>query len=177
MRLKLNKVSEDLEELLDELERYGFSELPKGKIPSIDKSRVFASTDGDIATILKVNDSYSLVYRDIKPVDKGAGKREYRVNIDGKSISCHLIVGLTYPSFCGIYAKGKTEWHHIDGNHLNNACVNLISLTKKEHKLVHSLMNISEGMKDKVIKHLQEHIAFNNEISVERLEELIYEEV
>lgn len=169
----INKLSPSLEDLEEELKANGFEKMPDNVIPTITKSRVYVSVEGKVATILKRKRNYSLVYRDIKPIYKGAGKTEYRVSIDGRTHALHKLVAITYPSFCGKWSP-ELDIHHIDCNHLNCQAENLICITKELHKKVHYILEVAAYREAQLKVYLDEHITYNNEVSEERLEEIIH---
>lgn len=169
----INKISEDLEDLVTELKCSGFSIVPD-KIPTITKTLPWVSLNGDVATIRKRGKDYVLTYRNIKPIYKGNGKYEYRVTIDGNTHAVHKLLAITYPAFTGCWTKDM-DIHHIDGNHLNNAVTNLICLEKDVHQEVHYLLKTDA--RERVIEYLKRHITYDNIVTLKDLEELKYGEV
>lgn len=172
-----NRFSEDLNSLIAELTLRGYKELEnRGKLGII-YTHVYASVDGNIATInLRNNGRFELRYRQISPSPKGNNKLEYRVTIEGKTHSVHKIMVLTFPEFTGQWKDG-VDIHHLDCNHLNNRATNLICLTKDVHNKIHSLLDNAydiDDMLSRIHTYLFECSINEEEITVEGLEELIY---
>lgn len=172
-----NRFSEDLNSLVAELTLRGFKELQSRAKLGISYTYVFASVDGDIATInLRNNGKFELRYRQISPSQKGGNKLEYRVTIEGKTHSVHKIMALTFPEFIGEWKEG-VDIHHLDCNHLNNRATNLICLTRDVHNKIHSLLDNAADIDDmlsRIHTYLFECSINEEEITVEGLEELIY---
>ena len=172
-----NRFSEDLNSLIAELTLRGYKELENRATLGISYTYVYASVDGEIATInLRNNGKFELRYRQIKPVSKGGNKTEYRVYIEGKTHSVHKIMALTFPEFIGEWKEG-VDIHHLDGNHLNNRATNLICLTKDVHNKLHSLLDNAydiDDMLSRIHTYLFQCTVNDEEITVEGLEELVY---
>lgn len=149
LSMKVIKDSE-LENLLNLLTKNNYRELTSNLIWHKENTRIFASKQGTIATIKEKNGIYTLTFRDTAPGVKSRtskkDKLEYKVCIDKVTHSVHKLVALTYPEYARVYKEGY-EVHHIDGNHLNNNCKNLIWLPSNAHKKVHEL--ISKGIDNK----------------------------
>lgn len=149
LSMKVAKDSE-LGNLLDLLTKNNYRELTSPLIWHKERTRIFASKQGTIATIKEKNGIYTLTFRDTAPGVKSRtskkDKLEYKVCIDKVTHSVHKLVALTYPEYAGVHKEGY-EVHHIDGNHLNNNCKNLIWLSSDAHKKVHEL--ISKGIDNK----------------------------
>lgn len=149
LSMKVAKDSE-LGNLLDLLTKNNYRELTSPLIWHKERTRIFASKQGTIATIKEKNGIYTLTFRDTAPGVKSRtskkDKLEYKVCIDKVTHSVHKLVALTYPEYAGVHREGY-EVHHIDGNHLNNNCKNLIWLSSEAHKKVHEL--ISKGIDNK----------------------------
>lgn len=58
-------------------------------------------------------------------------------NIKGKSYKLSILVAMAFPDICGKWFEG-CEVHHIDHNPSNNKPDNLIVLSQKEHRELHS---------------------------------------
>lgn len=146
LSMKVVKDSE-LGNLLNLLTKNNYRELTSNLIWHKESTRIFASKQGTIATIKERNGIYTLTFRDTAPGVKSKtstrDKLEYKVCIDKVTHSVHKLVALTYPEYAGVHKEGY-EVHHIDGNHLNNNCKNLIWLPSDAHKKVHEL--ISKGI-------------------------------
>lgn len=172
-----NRFSEDLNSLVAELTLRGYKELQDRAKLGISYTYVFASVDGDIATInLRNNGKFELRYRQISPSPKGGNKLEYRVTIECKTHSVHKIMALVFPEFIGEWKEG-VDIHHLDCNHLNNRATNLICLTKDVHNKLHSLLdnaNDIDDMLSRIHTYLFQCTIEDEEITVEGLEELIY---
>ena len=172
-----NRFSEDLNNLIAELTVRGYKELENKASLGIIYTRVYASVDGNIATInLRNNGKFELRYRQISPVSKGGNKTEYRVYIEGRTHSVHKIMVLTFPEFTGQWKDG-VDIHHLDCNHLNNRATNLICLTKDVHNKLHSLLDNADDIDDmlsRIHTYLFQCTINDEEITVEGLEELIY---
>lgn len=142
LTMKVAKDSE-LGNLLDLLTKNNYRELKSNLIWHKETTRIFASKQGTIATIKERNGIYTLTFRDTAPGVKSRtskkDKLEYKVCIDKVTHSVHKLVALTYPEYAGVHREGY-EVHHIDGNHLNNNCKNLIWLPSEAHKKVHELI-------------------------------------
>lgn len=175
--MRNNRYSKDLNNLIAELTIRGYKELQNKAKLGIVYTLVYASVDGNIATInLRNNGKFELIYRNISPVSKGNNKVEYKVSIEGKKHSVHKIMVLTFPEFAGIWKEGK-DIHHIDCNHLNNRATNLICLTKDVHNKLHSLLDNADDIDDMLARihtYLFKCSMYDEEITVEGLEELIY---
>lgn len=162
--------------LLDE----GFKELEATDILGIRNTRVFVNQEGKVITIRNKSNSEDFVccVRSVSPSFKKIDNYEYKIHIDGRAHSLHKIVALTFPNICGEYNKGM-EVHHKDLNHLHNEAKNLVFLTTKTHKYIHSIIYKS-GFNDSLIKRINEYIDFctliHMEIAVEGLEAYINEE-
>lgn len=150
LSMKVAKDS-DLGNLLNLLAKNNYRELTSPLIWHKESTRIFASRQGTIATIKEKNGIYTLTFRDTAPGVKSRtskkDKLEYKVCIDKVTHSVHKLVALTYPEYAGVYKEGY-EVHHIDGNHLNNNCKNLIWLPSNAHKKVHEF--ISRGLDNNV---------------------------
>lgn len=140
--MKVLKDSE-LGNLLNLLEKNNYRELTSPLIWHKENTRIFVSKQGTVATIKERNSIHTLTFRDTAPGVKSRtstrDKLEYKVCIDKVTHSVHKLVALTYPEYAGVYKEGY-EVHHIDGNHLNNNCRNLIWLSSEAHKKVHELI-------------------------------------
>ena len=149
LTMKVAKDS-DLGNLLNLLTKNNYRELTSKLIWHKESTRIFVSKQGTVATIKERikegNSIYTLTFRDTAPGVKSRtsvkDKLEYKVCIDKVTHSVHKLVALTYPEYAGVHKEGY-EVHHIDGNHLNNNCKNLIWLPSEAHKKVHEL--ISKG--------------------------------
>lgn len=172
-----NRFSEDLNNLIAELTVRGYKELENRAKLGISYTKVYASVDGEIATInLRNNGKFELIYRHISPSQKGGNKLEYRVTIECKTYSVHKIMALVFPEFIGEWKEG-VDIHHLDCNHLNNRATNLICLTKDVHNKLHSLLdnaNDIDDMLSRIHTYLFQCTINDEEITVEGLEELIY---
>ena len=140
--MKVLKDSE-LGNLLDLLAKNNYRELTSPLIWHKENTRIFVSKQGTVATIKERNSIHTLTFRDTAPGVKSRtstrDKLEYKVCIDKVTHSVHKLVALAYPEYAGVYKEGY-EVHHIDGNHLNNNCRNLIWLSSEAHKKVHELI-------------------------------------
>ena len=170
------RYSEDINSLVDELISKGYKELNNVASLGIINTRVFASVDGNIATIASRHDRYELIYRQVKPVDKGDNRTEYRIAIENKKYPVHKIIAMTYPEFTGKWDE-TLDVHHLDCNHLHNEAINLICITKDVHVKIHSLLKKAqdtEATMKKINTYLFICKVMDEDITVEGLEELIY---
>lgn len=142
LKMRVAKDSE-LWNLLNLLTKNNYRELTSNLIWHKESTRIFVSKQGTVATIKERNGIYTLTFRDTAPGVKSRtsvrDKLEYKVCIDKVTHSVHKLVALTYPEYAGVHKEGY-EVHHIDGNHLNNNCKNLIWLSSEAHKKVHELI-------------------------------------
>ena len=166
---------DNLNLLLDE----GFKELENTKILGIYNTRVFVNTEGKVITIKNKSNSDEFIccIRSVSPTLKKNNHYEYKIYIDGRAHSLHKIVALTFPEICGEYKIGM-EVHHKNLNHLDNDSCNLVFLTTKAHKYIHSILHKS-NFDVNLMNRINEYIDFCNlihmEISVEGLEDYLNE--
>ena len=160
----------DLSLLLD----IGYIELEATNVLGIRDTRVFVNEDGEVITVKNKsrNGEFICCIRSVAPSLKKANKYEYKIYIEGRAHSLHKIVALTFPDICGFYENGM-EVHHKDLNHLNNKAHNLVFLTTKTHKYIHSVLRRSD-LNINLMNRINEYIEFctliHMEISVEGLE-------
>lgn len=163
----------DLSVLLDE----NFNELVDTDILGIYNTRVFVNTSGKVITIKNKSNSegFNCCIRSVSPVHKKNNEFEYKIYIDSRAHSLHKIVALTYPNICGEYKPGY-QVHHKNLNHLDNEASNLVFLSSKTHKYIHSLL-YRNSLNDELLERINEYIDFcvliHMEISVEGLEDYI----
>ena len=156
-----------------------FRELEATDVLGIYNTRVFVNTDGKVITIKNKsnNDGFVCCIRSVSPVHKKNNDFEYKLYIDGRAHSLHKIVALTFPEICGEYKKGM-EVHHKNLNHLDNNSSNLVFLTTKTHKYIHSILYRS-NFDVNLLNRINEYIDFCNlvhmEISVDGLEAYLNE--
>lgn len=151
----------------------GFVELDATDVLGIINTRVFVNEDGKVITIKNKsrNDEFICCIRSVAPSLKKANKYEYKIYIDGRAHSLHKIVALTFPDICGFYENGM-EVHHRDLNHLNNEAHNLVFLTTKTHKYIHSVLkqsNLNINLMNRINEYIEFCTLIHMEISVEGL--------
>lgn len=179
--MRENRVTTNLESIMAELTILGYKELPleHKKQLGIINTFVFASLEGNIATIKMINKEcvkWSLKYRNVSPMSKGGNKLEYRVTIEDKTYAIHKLVALTFPEFAGKW-EYNMDVHHLNGKHLDNRPTNLICLDRKLHNKLHSLLDEADDldlMLSKINTYLFECRLYDEEITIEGLEELVY---
>lgn len=164
----------DLSVLLDE----NFNELVNTDILGIYNTRVFVNTSGKVITIRNKSNSEGFIccIRSVSPVHKKNNDFEYKIYIDGRAHSLHKIVALTYPNICGEYNQGY-HVHHKNLNHLDNEASNLVFLSSKTHKYIHSLLyhyNFNSNLLKRINEYIDFCVLIHMEISVEGLEGYIY---
>ena len=169
--IKLN----DLGVLLDAK----FKELENTEILGIYNTRVFVNTEGKVITIKNKsnNDGFICCIRSVSPSLKKNNDYEYKLYIDGRAHSLHKIVALTFPEICGEYKKGM-EVHHKNLNHLDNDSCNLVFLTTKTHKYIHSLLyrsNFDVNLMNKINEYIDFCVLIHMDVSVKGLEDYINE--
>lgn len=170
------RYSDDINSLVDELISKGYKELDNVASLGIKNTKVFASVDGNIATITSKHNRYELIYRQVKPIDKGDNRTEYRIAIENKKHPVHKIIALTYPEFTGKWDE-TLDIHHLDCNHLHNEATNLICVTKEIHVKIHSLLKKAQDtqvMMNRINTYLFACNINDEDITIEGLEELIY---
>lgn len=174
-----NRTTTNLASIMSELTILGYKELPvHSRVQlGIVGTFVFASLEGNIATVnLANNGKYVLKYRNVLPMSKGGNKLEYRVTIEGKTYAIHKLVALTFPEFAGKW-EYNMDVHHLNGKHLDNRPTNLICLDRKLHNKLHSLLDEADDldlMLSKINTYLFECRLYDEEITIEGLEELIH---
>lgn len=174
-----NRTTTNLASIMSELTILGYKELPvHSRVQlGIVGTFVFASLEGNIATVnLANNGKYVLKYRKVSPMSKGGNKLEYRVTIEDKTYAIHKLVALTFPEFAGKW-EYNMDIHHLNGKHLDNRPTNLICLDRKLHNKLHSLLDEADDldlMLSKINTYLFECRLYDEEITIEGLEELIH---
>lgn len=177
--MRENRVTTNLESIMSELTILGYKELPvHSRIQlGIIGTFVFASLEGNIATVNVANNGkYVLKYRNVSPMSKGENKLEYRVTIEDKTHAIHKLVALTFPEFAGKW-EYNMDVHHLNCKHLDNRPTNLICLDRKLHNKLHSLLDEADDldlMLSKINTYLFECRLYDEEITIEGLEELVY---
>lgn len=151
----------------------GFVELDATDVLGIINTRVFVNEDGKVITVKNKSRSGEFIccIRSVAPSLKKANKYEYKIYIDGRAHSLHKIVALTFPDICGFYENGM-EVHHRDLNHLNNEAHNLVFLTTKTHRYIHSVLkrsNLNLNLMNRINEYIEFCTLIHMEISVEGL--------
>ena len=78
------------------------------------------------------------VKRDGKLVEPGHGEVYDYVYCNGKQYRVHIMVAEMFPEICG-EKKPYYHAHHINRNQRDNRAVNLVWLSRSEHKRIHQL--------------------------------------
>lgn len=78
------------------------------------------------------------VKKDGKLVEPGHGENYDYVYCNGKQYRVHIMVAEMFPEICGVKQK-YYHAHHINRNQRDNRAVNLVWLTRSEHKRIHQL--------------------------------------
>ena len=78
------------------------------------------------------------VKKDGKLIEPGHGENYDYVCCNGKQYRVHIMVAETFPEICGVKRK-YYHAHHINRNQRDNRAVNLVWLSRSEHKRIHQL--------------------------------------
>lgn len=78
------------------------------------------------------------VKKDGKLVEPGHGEYYDYVYCNGKQYRVHIMVAEMFPEICGVKQK-YYHAHHINRNQRDNRAVNLVWLSRSEHKRIHQL--------------------------------------
>ena len=78
------------------------------------------------------------VKKDGKLVEPGHGEVYDHVCCNGKQYRVHIMVAEMFPEICGM-KKPYYHAHHINRNQRDNRAVNLVYLSRSEHKRIHQM--------------------------------------
>ena len=78
------------------------------------------------------------VKKDGKLVEPGHGEVYDLVCCNGKQYRVHVMVAEMFPEICGV-KKPYYHAHHINRNQRDNRAVNLVWLSRSEHKRIHQM--------------------------------------